>query len=93
MSRKPEYIDWDEANTSHIEAADLTPEEVESVLDAPDGAVLPSEGAPDGVERWIVFGTTDTGKHVAVVFEILCDDPFYIRPITAFEVPEQGAVE
>ena len=85
MYRKPEYIDWDEANTSHIEAADLTPEEVESVLDAPDGKPIPSRKARGGGDRWRVQGTTGTGKHIVVVFEVLCHDPFFIRPVTAYE--------
>jgi hypothetical protein len=68
----------------------LTPEEVESVLDDPEGEVEPSEGAPDGTVRWIIFGTTDTGKHIAVVFEVMCDDPFHVHPVTADETPEYG---
>jgi uncharacterized DUF497 family protein len=90
MWQKPDYIDWDEVNTWHIEAAELTPEEVEGVLDDPDGDVEPSEGSPDGTVRWMVFGTTSTGKHIGVVFEIMCDDPFYIHPVTAYETPEYG---
>jgi uncharacterized DUF497 family protein len=93
MYRKPEYVDWDEANTSHIEAADLTPEEVESVLDAPDGKPIPSRKARGGGDRWRIRGTTPTGKSIAVIFEVLCHDPFFVRPVTAFEVPEQGDVD
>jgi uncharacterized DUF497 family protein len=78
--QKPDDIDWDEDNTRHVEAAELTPEEVESVLDDPDGDVEPSEGAPDGTVRWIVFGTTDTGKHIAVVFEINVRRPVLRAP-------------
>ena len=37
-----------------------------------------------------MFGRTSTGKHVAVVFEILCDDPYYVKPITAYEAPDYG---
>jgi uncharacterized DUF497 family protein len=94
---RPEGIDWDDdddpdGNAQHIEAADLTREEVEveEVLDDPDSAAVPSEGAPDGEERWIVFGWTSTGRHIAVVFEILCDDPYYVKPVTAYDVPEYG---
>ena len=43
--------------------------------------------------RWIVFGWTSTGKHIAVVFEILCDDPYYVKPFTAYEAPEYGGGE
>jgi uncharacterized DUF497 family protein len=85
---RPEYVDWDEpddtdGNVWHIAAADLSRQDVEDVLDDPDGDAVPSEGAAAGMERWIVFGRTSTGKHIAVVFEILCDDPYYVRPITA----------
>jgi uncharacterized DUF497 family protein len=90
MWSRPDYIDWDEINTHHIEASDLTPEEVETVLDNPDGDAEPDRGSPPGAEFWIVFGFTDTGKHIAVVFEIQCDDPFHVRPITAYEAPEYG---
>jgi hypothetical protein len=92
---RPEYVDWDEpddpqGNTWHIGGAELTQKEVEDVLDDPDGDAVPSEGAPEDAERWIVFGWTSTGKHIAVVFEILGDDPYYVRPITAYETPEYG---
>ncbi len=92
---QPDYVDWDEpvdpdGNLWHIAAADLTREEVEEVLDNPDDDAVPSDGAPEGVERRIVFGWTSTGKHIAVVFEILCDDPYYVKPITAYEAPEYG---
>jgi uncharacterized DUF497 family protein len=90
MWSKPDYVDWDARNVQHIEAAEVTQEEVESVLDEPDGEAVPSDGAPDGEERWIIFGMTTTGKHIAVVFEILCEDPFYVRPVTAYETPEYG---
>lgn len=91
-------MDWDElddphGNAWHIAAADLIPAEVEDVLDDPSGHAVPSEGTPAGMERWIVFGWTSTGKHIAVVFEILCDDPYYVRPITAYETPERGEGE
>jgi len=62
-------------------------------LDDPDGPAVPSEGAAEGTERWIVFGWTSTGKHIAVVFAILCDDPYYVKPITADEAPEYGEGE
>jgi uncharacterized DUF497 family protein len=95
---RPDYVDWDEpdapeGNTRHIEAADLTPAEVEEVLDDPDAPAVPSEGAPQDVERWIVFGWTSTGRHIAVVFEVGCDDPFIVRPITAYDCPEYGEGE
>lgn len=57
---RPDYVDWDEpddpdGNVWHIEAADLTPSDVEDVLDDPDAPTVPSMGAPEGAERWIVL--------------------------------------
>ncbi|HVK18315.1 MAG TPA: hypothetical protein VM533_15345 [Fimbriiglobus sp.] len=37
----------------------------------------------------IAFGTTGTGRFIAVVFNVLNPaDPLVIRPITAYDVPE-----
>jgi uncharacterized DUF497 family protein len=90
MDLSDALIDWDEpqdegSNTAHIAEHDLTPEEVESVLFGEDTTfdVSDSSGRP------IAFGTTDTGRFVVVVFEVLNPaDPLVIRPITAYEVPE-----
>jgi uncharacterized DUF497 family protein len=90
MWRNPEHIDWDATNTSHIEAADLSREEVESVLDDPDSEAIPGRRARDGTPRWKVFGTTHTGKRIIVIFDTMSDDPFYVRPVTAYEVPRHG---
>lgn len=92
---RPDYVGWDDpedanGNVRHIGAADLTTGEVEEVLDDPDAPAVPRAGSPADAGWWIVFGRTSTGRHIAVVFEILCDDPFYVRPITAYDVPEFG---
>ena len=52
---RPDYVDWDEpddpqGNVWHVAAADLSPAEVEEVLDEPDGQAVPSEGAAEGME-------------------------------------------
>ena len=62
------FVDGDEpddvdGNVYHIEAADLTPAEVEEVLDGHDGDVEPDQNAPEGTERWMAFGWTSTGRH------------------------------
>jgi uncharacterized DUF497 family protein len=83
-------IDWDEpdddgSNTAHIAERGLTPEEVESALFDENTTFDLS----DSSGRPIAFGTTDTGRFIAVVFEVLnTTDPLVIRPITAYEVPE-----
>lgn len=83
-------VDWDDrsdpdGNTAHIAEHGLTPDEVESVLLDPDTShdVSGSSGRP------VVFGTTSTGRHIVVVYEVLNpDDPLILRPITAYDVPE-----
>lgn len=83
-------IDWDDAsdegsNTAHVAEHGLTPEEVDSVLrDA--GTMF---DVSDSSGRPIAFGTTVTGRFIAIVFEVLnIADPLIVRPITAYEVPE-----
>lgn len=83
-------LDWDEvdeqgSNTAHIAEHDLTPDEVESVIldESTTFDVSDSTGRP------IAFGVTNTGRFIAVVFDLLnLADPLVIRPITAYEVPE-----
>ena len=70
---------------AHIAEHRLTPDEVESALFDDDTTfdVSDSSGRP------IAFGTTDTGRFILVVFEVLnVADPLIIRPITAYEVTE-----
>jgi uncharacterized DUF497 family protein len=83
-------IDWDdpgdpEGNAAHVGEHGLTPDEVESVLRDPNAShdVSGSTGRP------VVFGMTNTGRYIVVVYEVLNpDDPLIARPITAYEVPE-----
>ncbi len=84
MDLRDALIDWDEqddegSNVAHIAQNGLTPPEVESALldenttfDVSDSSVRP-----------IAFGTTGTGRFIAVVFDILNPaDPLVVRPIT-----------
>ena len=90
MDLRDALIDWDEpddegGNTAHIAEHGLTPEEVESALldEHTTFDLSDSSGRP------IAFGTTVTGRLIAVVFEVLnLADPLIIRPITANEVLE-----
>ena len=90
MNLRDALIDWDDAddegsNTAHIAENDLSPAEVESALFDANTTfdVSDSSGRP------IAFGATETGRFIAVVFEVLnLTDPLVIRPITAYEVPE-----
>ena len=79
-------IYWDldddpDGNVQHIAEHDLTKEEVEEVLQNPEGVTdSRSSGRP------IAFGETSTGRLIAVVFEEIDDDS--VRPVTAYEVEE-----
>ena len=83
-------VDWDDpsdpdGNTSHIAEHGLTPDEVDFVLLDPRAShdVSGSSGRP------VVFGSTNTGRYIVVVYEVLNpDDPLIVRPITAYDVPE-----
>ena len=83
-------VDWDDpddqgSNTAHVAEHGLTSEEVDFVLR--DSATV--FDVSDSSGRLIAFGTTLSGRFIAVVFEVLnVADPLIIRPITAYEVPE-----
>jgi hypothetical protein len=68
-------------NVQHIADHDLTKEEVEDVLFDPEGrSVSRSSGLP------LVFGTTSTGRFIAVIFQEIDADT--ARPVTAYDVEE-----
>ncbi|HWY85624.1 MAG TPA: hypothetical protein VNX28_02815 [Gemmataceae bacterium] len=91
MELRDALVDWDDpddegSNTGHIAEHGLTREEVESALfdETTTFDVSDSSGRP------IAFGVTNTGRFIAVVFEVLnVADPLIIRPITAYDVPEK----
>lgn len=66
-------------NVQHIAEHDVTKEEVEEVLDHPEGIDKSrSSGRP------IAFGETSTGRIIAVVYDQIDADTVY--PVTAYEV-------
>ena len=75
---------WDldddpEGNVQHISEHDITREEVEEVLENPDGIETSrSSGRP------VAFGETSTGRMIAVIYEVVDEDTVY--PVTAYEV-------
>ncbi len=82
---------WDleddpDGNYQHILEHGVTSEEVEDVLNnrANRTTVSISSSQP------ITFGWTSTGRYIAVVWELVEDDPRVIYPITAYPVPEPG---
>jgi hypothetical protein len=79
-------IIWDldddpDGNVQHIAQHDLTKEEVEDVLADPESrSTSRSSGFP------VVFGSTSTGRYIAVVFEEIDADT--AKPLTAYDVEE-----
>jgi hypothetical protein len=90
MDLRDALVDWDDpddadGNTAHIAEHDLTPPEVEAALFDENTTFDLS----DSSGRPIAFGSTDTGRFIAIVFEVQnLSDPLIIRPITAYEVSE-----
>lgn len=76
---------WDldddpEGNVQHIAEHGITIEEVEDVLYAAEEVIASqSSGRP------ITFGETSAGRYIAVVFEVVEDDPLAVYPVTAYE--------
>lgn len=88
-----DIIDWDDeddpqGNLWHIIGpGEVTQEEVEDVLYDHRGKI----GVSDSSGSPIIFGSTSTGKRIAVVFVFQADPNLVIvRPKTAFPVPEYG---
>ena len=72
---------WDldddpEGNVRHIAEHGITQEEVEEVLENPDGIESSLSSS-----RPIAFGETSTGRLIAVVYEEVDEDTVY--PVTA----------
>jgi hypothetical protein len=68
-------------NVQHIAEHDLSKEEVEEVLIDPERRGMSrSSGLP------IVFGTTSTGRFIAVIFQKI--DPNTAKPVTAFDIDD-----
>jgi uncharacterized DUF497 family protein len=78
---------WDldddpDGNVRHCAEHDVTKGEVEEVFErAGDTDVSRSSGRP------VVFGDTNAGRHLMVVYETIEPDTVY--PITAYEVPRR----
>src|SRR5262245_66387121 len=79
---------WDladdpDGNVAHIAEHGLSPDEVASVMGNPNNQTA----ASGSTARPITFGWTDTGRYIAVVWELVSDDPRTIYPVTAYETP------
>ena len=76
------YDDAD-GNVQHLQEHEVTIEEAEEVLLDPESSRASSRtsGLPTA------FGWTSTGRHLAVVYEVVDADPLTFRPVTAYDVP------
>jgi uncharacterized DUF497 family protein len=82
MGFRRTYWDLDDdprGNVQHIAEHDVSKEEVEEVLDHPEGIERSRSS-----DRLIAFGETSTGRLIAVVYEEIDDDAVY--PVTAYDV-------
>lgn len=70
-------------NVQHLREHDVTIDEAEEVLLDPQSsrAVSRTSGLPTA------FGWTSTGRYLAIVYELVDDDPLTLRPVTAYDVP------
>ena len=80
---------WDleddpKGNVQHIAEHDVTPEEVEEVLNDRHSRTVYSLSSA----RPITFGWTAARRHLAVVWELVEEDPLVLYPITAYPAPE-----
>ena len=73
-------------NIQHIAEHEVTPEEIEEVLNDRQSRTVfsASSGSP------ITFGWTAAGRYLAVVWEIVDEEPLTIYPVTAYPVREPG---
>jgi len=83
---------WDleddpDGNFQHIAEHDVTPEEVEEVLNDRFSSTTHS----DSSGRPITFGWTSEGRYLAVVWELVEANPMSLYPITAYPAPEPRA--
>jgi len=77
-------VHWDTeagGNVEHIDEHDLTPDDVEYVLEN-----ATKEFTSQSSGRSCVFGYTPADEYIIVIYEWLDDDT--ILPVTAYEVPE-----
>lgn len=87
--RRQVVVIWDleqdpDGNYVHIVVEHgVTQDEVDDVMSDPANPTTES----DSSGRPITFGWTTTGRHLAVVWEHITDDPFTIKPVSAYDAP------
>src|SRR5438132_8774971 len=90
MAPRQVQVIWDldddaDGNYWHsvVEGHGVTREEVEEVLGDDENEVIISRSSGNPM----TFGWTSTGKHIAVVFEEVDQDPYVVYRLTAFPAP------
>jgi uncharacterized DUF497 family protein len=82
-----EFIIWDldddpDGNVQHCGEHGISKEEIEEIFENPtDEDTSHSSGRP------VIFGDTNTDRHLMVVYERIDADTVY--PVTAYEVPRR----
>jgi hypothetical protein len=61
----------------------VSPDDVDDIVSDPNNPTVDS----DSSGRPVTFGWTRTGRHLAVVWEFVSDDPYTIMPVTAYDAP------
>jgi len=74
-------FDWDVANIGHIMRHGVTPFEVEEVVRLPHVTI--AANTVEGEKRWKLFGKTETGRYLVVVFTIRRR---LFRTVTSYEM-------
>jgi uncharacterized DUF497 family protein len=74
-------FEWDEENEEKVRFHAVTPEEVEQCF---FNRHL-RKRKPRSVDRWYLFGRTDGGRALFVVYQSLGRNE--VRPITAYDLP------
>jgi uncharacterized DUF497 family protein len=72
-------------NVQHIAEHGVTREEVEEVLNDPLSETVRSRSS----DRPMTFGHTAAGRPLAVVWEMVEQDPLVVYPVTAYKPEEE----
>lgn len=72
-------FEWDIHNVGHVARHGVTPFEVEAAIRGMH-AVIPAK-AVEGEKRWKLFGRSEEGRYLVVVFTIRRNR---LRPVTAY---------
>ena len=79
---------WDlpddpDGNVAHIAEHGITQDQVEEVLGDPANPTTESRSSG----RPLTFGWTSAGEYIGVVWEHVLDEPWTVKPVTAFVAP------